>query len=396
MTEHRIKQLLAEGEGVTVEYKKCIDRLSNSVYETVCAFSNRYGGHLILGADDDGTPIGINRDASMQMKKDFVNTLNNPQKMSPSMFIGLEEVDFEGFLLLYAYVPPSAQMQSLSGKIYDRNDDADQDITKFADRVTQIAIRKSSAYTEREVFPFVTEKELRIELVEKAKKMATVHNVEHPWKDMTHKEMLRSAGLIETDFRTGNTGYNLAAILLFGRDDVIRSCAPGFMTDAIRRVDDPDRYDDRVMVGTNLVEAYEQLIDFIARHTLDRFFLVDNQRVSVRSWIARELVSNILVHREYSKGFLARIIIEQDRIFAENWNRPSRHGRLTLEDVRPDSKNPLLAQFFVNIGRADRLGSGIRNLYKYTQIYSGDEPLLMEGDVFTTIIPLKNGVNGLS
>ena len=35
------------------------------------------------------------------------------------------------------------------------------------------------------------------------------------------------------------------------------------------------------------------------------------------------------------------------------------------------------------------LGRVIRNLYKYTQIYSGGEPELVEGDIFKTIIPLK-------
>jgi ATP-dependent DNA helicase RecG len=52
----------------------------------------------------------------------------------------------------------------------------------------------------------------------------------------------------------------------------------------------------------------------------------------------------------------------------------------------------------VNIGRADKLGSGVRNLYKYTKIYSGGEPELIEGDVFKTILPLKEigsvGANG--
>jgi ATP-dependent DNA helicase RecG len=216
----------------------------------------------------------------------------------------------------------------------------------------------------------------------------------HPWNGLTPKEMLQTAGLYEEDWYTGKKGYNLAAVLLFGRDDVIRSCAPGYQTDALVRKENLDRYDDRLMVGTNLIEAYEQLMDFISRHTLDRFFLVDNQRVSVRSWIARELVSNTLVHREYSKGFLSRIIIETDRIYAENWNRSNRFGRLTLEDFTPDSKNPLLASFFIQIGRADRLGSGIRNLYKYTQIYSGGEPELVEGDIFKTIIPLKKDNNG--
>jgi ATP-dependent DNA helicase RecG len=42
----------------------------------------------------------------------------------------------------------------------------------------------------------------------------------------------------------------------------------------------------------------------------------------------------------------------------------------------------------MNIGRADQLGSGIRNLYEYTKLYSGSEPELVEGDIFKTIIPL--------
>lgn len=388
MTTERICQLLAEGEGLTIEYKECRNELSNSVWETVCSFSNRYGGHLILGALDDGTPVGVNPKSAEQMKKNFASTLNNPAKTSPSLFLGLDEVVLDGRLLLWSYIPISPQIQSCSGKIYDRMEDGDFDITKSADLVAQLAIRKSSAYTEREVFPYVTKNELRLELVEKAQKMAIALNSDHPWRKMDSIELLRNAGLYEVDWRTGKKGYNLAAILLFGRDDVIRSCAPGYMTDALLRRENVDRYDDRLMVGTNLIEAYEQLIDFISRHTLDRFFLVDNLRVSVRSWIARELVSNILVHREYSRGYMARIIIERDRIYADNWNRSNRHGRIDPKDFTPDAKNPLLAWFFVNIGRADKMGSGIRNLYKYTKIYSGGEPQLIEGDIFKTIIPM--------
>ncbi|MCL1917397.1 MAG: putative DNA binding domain-containing protein [Peptococcaceae bacterium] len=393
MNSDHIRQILAEGERLTIEYKQCVRELNNSVWETVCSFSNRYGGHLILGAEDDGTPVGVNPNAAPQMKKNFTNMLNNPQKTSPSLFLNLEEVMLDEMLLLYAHIPISSQIQSCSGRIYDRNEDGDFDITNSAELVAQLALRKSSAYTEREIFPYVTENELRLDLVERAQKMAIALNADHPWKGMTPSEMLRSTGLYEDDWRTGKKGFNLAAILLFGRDDVIRSCAPGYMTDALLRRENIDRYDDRLMVGTNLIEAYDQLIGFISRHTLDRFFLVDNQRVSVRSWIARELVSNILVHREYSKGFLAKIVVENERLYAENWNRSNRHGRINPEDFTPDAKNPLLAWFFVNIGRADWMGSGIRNLYKYAKIYSGGEPELIEGDVFKTVIPLKLGPN---
>lgn len=44
---------------------------------------------------------------------------------------------------------------------------------------------------------------------------------------------------------------------------------------------------------------------------------------------------------------------------------------------------------FREVSLADELGSGMRNTYKYTKLYSGGEPQFIEGDLFRTIIPLK-------
>ena len=44
---------------------------------------------------------------------------------------------------------------------------------------------------------------------------------------------------------------------------------------------------------------------------------------------------------------------------------------------------------FREVSLADDLGSGMRNTYKYTKLYSGGAPQLIEGDLFRTIIPLK-------
>jgi ATP-dependent DNA helicase RecG len=110
--------------------------------------------------------------------------------------------------------------------------------------------------------------------------------------------------------------------LLFGREETIRACTPNYLTDAILRRENLDRYDDRLMIAANLIDAYDQLIEFINKHTLDKFFLIGDQSVSVRSKIARELVSNSLVHREYMSAFPAKIVIERVRIVAENWSLP--------------------------------------------------------------------------
>jgi len=105
-------------------------------------------------------------------------------------------------------------------------------------------------------------------------------------------------------------------------------------------------------------------------------------------------VSNTLVHREYTSAFPAKIIIERDRIVTENWCLPRAPGRIDPDNFTPYPRNPILSRFFINIGRADVLGSGVRNLYLYTKIYSGGEPELIDGDVFKTIVPLISS-NGL-
>ena len=64
-------------------------------------------------------------------------------------------------------------------------------------------------------------------------------------------------------------------------------------------------------------------------------------------------------------------------------------GRITPENVRPRAKNPIIAGFFREIGRADRLGSGVRNLYKYCKDYGGADPVFTEGNSFVISVSLK-------
>ena len=397
MTEEIIRKMLNDGEGFTIEYKECVNSLNDSVFETVASFSNRYGGYILLGVEEvnhKGNVIGVNRNAVPSMKKNFVNVLNNPNKMIPSLYLSLEEFEIDGNLILWVYVPVNSQLVFCDKKVFDRNEDADQDITNSIDLVANLINRKSSSYNERKIFPYVTTDHLHMEMLPRIRQMALTKKPDHPWKDMGDMELLRNAGLYEENFITGEKGFNLAAVLLLGKDEVIRSCCPGYVTDAIYRKDNPDRYDDRLPVMTNLIDAYDQLMGFISKHTNDPFFLVDNVSVSVRDIIAREIVSNTLVHREYSSAFPAKIIIEPDRITTENWNRAQFPGVIDPNAFTPYPKNPTLAWFFVNIGRADTLGSGVRNLYKYVKIYCGGAPELKEGDVFRTFVPLTTDMSG--
>ena len=249
--------------------------------------------------------------------------------------------------------------------------------------------RRQGEYFVNKAYPNFGIDQLDKSLIDKVRKMAIIKNDKHVWKNMTCEEILRSANLILTDSETNREGITLAAILLFGKDNTIMSALPQHRTDAIFRVENKDRYDDRDIVATNLIDSYDRLMEFCKKHLNDTFILDGIVRVSARDAILREIISNTLVHRDYVSRFYAKLIIEEYKITVENSNLAHGGGTLSLNKFEPFSKNPSISKIFREIRLADELGSGMRNTYKFTRLYSGQDPIFEEGDIFRTIIPLK-------
>src|SRR3972149_2901753 len=109
--------------------------------------------------------------------------------------------------------------------------------------------------------------------------------------------------------QTGKEGYTLAAALRLRKDEVIKSVLPHYKIDALVRRVNADRYDDRDYIDTNLIDAYARLMDFTVKHLPDKFYMEGDQRVSLRAKIFREVVANLIVHREYTSGLAATFII---------------------------------------------------------------------------------------
>lgn len=245
-----------------------------------------------------------------------------------------------------------------------------------------------STYFVNKVYPKLGMEFLDFDVIRRAKKMAVSRVDNHAWESMNEEEILRSSGLILTDPDTGREGITLAAILLFGKDSTIMSVLPQYKTDAIYRVKNVDRYDDREVIITNLIDSYRRLMDFGKKHLNDTFVLDGDQSVSARDKILREIISNILAHRDYANAYTAQFVIEKERVFTKNSNLPHGHGELQLNKFEPFPKNPPISKVFREIGYADELGSGMRNTYKYTKLYSGETPVFIEGEVFEILIPM--------
>ena len=311
------------------------------------------------------------------------------QKIYPPLYLVPEVFDIDGKKVIYIRVPEGTQVYRHNGRIFDRSYEGDINITNHADLVFKLYARKQSSYFVNRVYPNLDISFLDSTVIEKARKMAVVRNENHAWGSMDNEELLRSANLILVDPDTKREGITLAAVLLFGKENTIMSVLPQHKPDAIFRVENKDRYDDRDVITTNLIDSYERLILFGQKHLNDLFVLDGIVNVNARDRILREIISNTLAHRDYSSGFPSKMIIDDEKIVIENSNLSHGIGPLDLQKFEPFPKNPSISKVFREIGLADELGSGMRNTYKYTQLYSKEQPLFEEGNTFKTIIPLK-------
>lgn len=389
MLESKIKTIIEQGEGLRVEFKECKNALNKDVYETVCAFLNRSGGELLLGVNDKGAIIGINSEYVQKIKNDFTTSINNIQKISPSFYLSLDEIHIEGKIILYIYIPESSQVHRCNGKIYDRNENGDFNITDNNHLIAALFLRKQTSYSENRIYPYAHINDFREDLIARVRRTVSIQTPNHPWATLDDFQLLKSAQLYMRDYQTGKEGFTLGGILLFGKDEIIFSVLPHMRTDAIVRKIDLDRYDDRDDIRTNLIESYDRLMAFTIKHLPDKFFLERDRRISIRDHIFREFIGNILIHREYMNSFPAKLIIEKDRVYTENSNNKYHtHGVINPMDFSPRPKNPSIAKVFKAIGLADELGSGVRKLFKYCKAYGGTDPRLLDEDLFKMIIPL--------
>jgi len=384
-----LSAILKQGEGTRVEYKESQDSVPKSLYETVVSFSNTDGGDIVLGADDDGNVIGLPAGQVDKFIKEIVTNLNNPSSFNPCLFLEPVAVQHADGIVIVLRVPASSELHKHNGNIYWRSDDSDQNVTKNQQKISDIYFQKREHFSEGSIYKYLTIEELDEALFDKARSIIGRQNSTHPWLSMNNQELLNSASLYRKDYKTGEEGLTLAAALIFGKDETIHNLLPGYKVDALVRKEDTDRHDDRLLLRTNLIDTYLKLLEFVKKHLDDKFYQESGQRKDLRELIFREVIGNLIVHREYTNAHSSEFIIYKHKVTLTNPNKALFHGPLDLKKFTPYPKNPNIRKFFTAFGWTDELGSGVRNTSKYLALYvPGAEPEFVENSTFVTQIPL--------
>ena len=192
----KLLEIVKTGECITTEFKEAGNELPKNLFETICAFLNRNGGHIFLGINDSGIITGVNRDKIKELKKNFINLCNNAEKIDPTVYLNIKEYSVDNKYILHIYVHESSMVHKTKGIVFDRNEDGDYKVI-IPERIANIYARKQSFYSENKVFPYAQISDLRSDLIKRARQMAINNSTKnHAWTDMSDEEMLRSLNLI--------------------------------------------------------------------------------------------------------------------------------------------------------------------------------------------------------
>lgn len=159
------------------------------------------------------------------LRNNIMNVANDSRVFEPVAYIAPEIVEYDGKTILHVRVPASGEVYAYKGIVYDRNGDADVRVRSVAEKALMI-LRKQGVFTERRIYPYVTKADLNLADLKRLRIRAqnnSPEGVRHPWLDMDDDQLLHSAKLTGTDRESGKSGFNLAAVMLLGTEDVIKN-----------------------------------------------------------------------------------------------------------------------------------------------------------------------------
>ena len=200
-------------------------------------------------------------------------------------------------------------------------------------------------------------------------------NALHPERDssISDLEFLQNWGLVvEQDGRLLPTR---ASILLFGTQRALIQLLPRPVVDSqyihARREDElPDeRWADRLVVETNLMQAWSSLVDFFSRHAEHPFQIdpatLQRQEMPPEYLVFREAAINLLIHQDYAdagRSGLIRFFRDQTAFF--NSGDAFIPSDELLDPGDKELRNPTIANAFRRIGLSEAAGTGVNSIFK--------------------------------
>lgn len=346
-----IKDLLAQDEGKTIEFKENL-RSVQSIVRTVVAFANTAGGTIVVGVRDKTKEIVGVKDPlneEERLANIFADTI------VPTLIPDIQLVSWRDRELIVIRIP------HLVGPYYVRSEGPERGVylrlgstNRPAGPEMVAAIQRLAANVFFDEQPCT---EVNSEVIDFRAASELFSRISRPFTPALH----RSLGLLVN--HAGREFPSRGAVLLFSKNrrdifpDAVIRCAR-FQGQTAARFFDQKEIDEYLPV------AVESAVAFIERHTFQAAKIGRVKRRDIPEYptlAVREAVINAVVHADYSIGGThIRIAIFDDRI--EITNPGMLPFGITMEAALSGLsrlRNRVIGRVFRELGLIEQWGSGI-------------------------------------
>ena len=157
---------------------------------------------------------------------------------------------------------------------------------------------------------------------------------------------------------------------------------------------------DAISLNTDLFTEVENVIAFIKKHLMVEYIITGAperiERFDYPLEAIREIVINMIVHRDYRNSNASIIKIFDNRI--EFYNPGTLFGNFTINDLltgnyTSKSRNKLIARAFKEVKLIERFGSGIKRIFNLCKNHVVIAPVLKESSDGITFVVFNELLN---
>lgn len=375
----KILQILAQGEDSKNQFKKNFTNVDALAAELV-AFSNKVGGKIFIGVDDDGVIIGLKVEDIQRINQLLSNTAS--QNVRPAINPLTEIFTIEGKRILVVNVAKGGNKpyQDKNGVIWVKNG---SDKRRATAREEIQRLFQESGMVHADIIPAggmtITDLDMPYFTAFFQKRYGkSIEDQQIPLEQLITNLNLGKDGLL-----------NITGALLFSNTPEIR--LPSYIVKAAAFPGTSiatEKYIDSRDITGKLSNIFQQTIGFLldnTRQVQGEQGINSPGKAEIPRIVLEELVTNALVHRDYFVSAPVRIFVFSDRI--EIISPGHLPNNLTVENIKAgnsNTRNPVLASFAYQILPYRGFGSGIiRALEHYPDIEFIDD---REGNLFKCII----------
>ena len=356
-------------EPTEIEVKAAVQALPKTVGETLSAFANGEGGTLLLGLDEEGFRPAANFDA--ERIRDALATWCN-EKMWPPIRSTIEVVDFEGAQAVRLDVDASDPVDKPCF-VLDRGEyngsfirvgDGDRRLTRY--EVTQLLANRDQPTHDQQVVPDATVDDLDPRLVDQVLRHAAERSA-RAFSGVDQVTALKRLGALKD--LDGTPRPTLAGLLALGFypqqffPQLFASVVVLPTTEMGELGPEGERFLENVTVD-GPIPVILQEVTAALRRNMSRAAIVRGlgreDRYDYPTEVIRELVTNALMHRDYSpesRGTQVQIELYPDRLVVKN--EGGLFGGVTVDQlgaahIASKSRNATLAKLLGDVPLPDR------------------------------------------